>query len=58
MKTNNFYTIKEGDTLESIAKENNMELKELIDLNKIVDRKKLGIGNILKIKGNNNKDEK
>lgn len=48
------YEIKKGDTLESIAKENNMSLEELISLNVIKDRAKLGAGNILKVKVSKN----
>ncbi|MNV65526.1 membrane-bound lytic murein transglycosylase D [compost metagenome] len=46
------YKIKENDTIEIIAKSYNMSIKELIDLNKIKDREKLGIGNVLKVKSN------
>jgi LysM repeat protein len=52
------YEIKEKDTLESIAKENNMEIDELIEINEIKDRTKLGIGNILRVKvAKNGKDK-
>lgn len=44
------YIIKQNDTLETIAKEHNMDIKELIEINKIEDRKRLGIGNIIKVK--------
>lgn len=43
------HTIKKGEKLEGIAKLYNMDLKEIIILNKIVDRNKLGIGNKLKV---------
>jgi len=46
--------IKAGDTLESIAKDNNMTLEELISLNGIKDRAKLGVGNILRVKVSKN----
>lgn len=48
------YEIKKGDTLENIAKDNNMTLEELIKLNGIKDRAKLGAGNILKVKVSKN----
>lgn len=52
------YEIKKGDTLEIIAKKHNMDIKELIELNKIKDRARLGIGNILKVKVKENGNKK
>lgn len=49
MKKIIIHTIKKGEKLEKIAKMYNMELKELVTLNDIRDRDKLGIGNKLKV---------
>lgn len=43
------HTIKKDEKLENIAKMYNMELKDLITLNDIKERTRLGIGNILKV---------
>lgn len=49
MKKIIIHSIKENEKLEDIAKMYNMELKELININGIIDRKKLGVGNKLKV---------
>ena len=52
------YVIKKGDTLETIAKENKLNVENIIEDNKIVDRNRLGVGNILKIRECINNEKK
>jgi len=44
------YTIKSGDTLSKIAKENKTSVKKLVELNKIKDANKIRIGQKIKVK--------
>ena len=43
---------KEGDTLNKIAAENNLSLRDLMDTNNIYDTEKLKVGTIITIPGN------
>lgn len=52
------HVIKKGESLETIAKNYNITVNNLIEDNKIKDRKRLGIGNVLKIRENNNEEKK
>ena len=52
----NSYVVKRGDTLYSIAKNNNISLQELINLNNLTDYE-LYIGQILKLSNNDNNTE-
>lgn len=54
------HTIKENETLETIAKTYKVSVKDIITDNNIKDRERLGIGNILKIREHidNEKEEK
>ena len=51
------HVIKKGESLEKIAKKYNLKLSEIVEDNKIKDRKMLGIGNTLKIRKNENENE-
>ncbi len=45
--------IKQGDTISTIAEENNISIRELMDLNQIFDADKLSVGQILLVPGKN-----
>jgi len=51
MSTTGVHTVRQGDTLYKIAKQNNTTVQNLMQLNGISDPKKLQIGTILKLKG-------
>lgn len=52
------HKIEKGETLEIIAKKYNIKVDNLIEDNKIKERNRLGPGNILKIRENNESPER
>lgn len=52
------HVIREGESLDTIAKEYKITVENIIEDNKIQDRDRLGIGNVLKIREPENKNEK
>lgn len=44
------HVIREGESLDTIAKEYKMTVENIIEDNKIQDRDRLGVGNILEIR--------
>lgn len=44
------HVIREGESLDTIAKEYKITVENIIEDNKIQDRDRLGIGNVLKIR--------
>lgn len=55
MKT---HVIREGESLDTIAKEYKITVENIIEDNKIKERKRLGRGNVLKIRESENKNER
>ncbi len=52
------HVIREGESLDTIAKEHKITVENIIEDNKIKDRDRLGIGNILTIRETTKSGEK
>ncbi len=48
------HVIREGESLDMIAKDNKITVENIIEDNKITDRKRLGVGNVLLIRESEN----
>lgn len=48
------HVIREGESLDMIAKDNKITVENIIEDNKITDRKRLGVGNVLFIRESEN----
>ncbi len=48
------HVIREGESLDMIAKDNKITVGNIIEDNKITDRKRLGVGNVLLIRESEN----